>query len=317
VFARVDGVGTSVDVTEECYEGRSVGDLLWVPERGIVGVVGIAYGRPVFVDFSDYSLFNSKAYAFEVIRTFNREVSHTRTVITAEGGVVELDVCSANWIFHPSDRVFSREFGNATFLGIDRHGNAYIQSDEMRVAGIQAAKADIKKLRLVRRIGIGAERTIQLSSNLSVRVSLSVYDRVNDFIADDIVKYDRDLYRVLGVDVEGQKIYGELLRGEQKVVVLDGLNMELIYRADILSGKHAEIAEVGSPAFEVSCMVPNDVVRINGKDFVFRGVGRSGPVFIDLSTDECLVTSFSSLVLLESFQVRERTAFIGSVICEE
>lgn len=305
----VDGNLSVVDSTPSFCEqfGHSFGDLLWFPRRGIVQFVGLCFNKFVHLDFSDNSLFTSEIMNLELVRTFNDKLPHTRNVITAEGEQIEIDVCAKNCIFYPGDRVIC-EYGDATFLGTAvKDGMAYVQSDEMRVAEIGAAPVDISTIRLIRRISMKATRKIVLQGGKEVTLSLSTNDRVNSFIPGDVILNDQNRSRIIGI--AGSTIYSQPLGGGEIVEANDAA--ELIYRADILGGERSDFVEVGSPAFEASLLVPDDIVRINNKkEYVFKGIGRSGPLFVDRKTQESFATSFSPLVMAESFQVIERRAFI-------
>ena len=304
----VDGLPMVVDVTPSfCKQfGKTAGDLIWVPRKGIVQLVGVASNKFIFLDFSDYSLFSSERYNFALIRSSDPE-NHTRDIVTTEGNVITINVSSRNCIFMPGDRVDS-EYGDATFLGTDEDGNCYVQSDAMKVANIQGDKADISKLKLRRRIGRKATRKVE-SNGKEVVVSLSVFDRVDDFIADDIIITGEKLCRVIGIDTQNKVIYAGSV--EEEGEIFEVKSASLVYRADILGGKHAQFVEVGSPAFDLSLLVPNDLVRVNGKDeYVFKGIGHSGPVFLHPQTQELVTTSYSPLVMSDSFKVVKRTAFV-------
>jgi hypothetical protein len=181
----------------------------------------------------------------------------------------------------------------------------------MRANEIEGAEVSILKLQLTRRIGVKATRNVALKGGQQVTVSLSARDRVEDLMADDIIQVGRDLFRVVGVVLETGKVYAQPLAGGQPQEIGVPGAAELIYRAGILTGKRSESVEVGSPAFEVSTLVPNDLVSINsGPNYIFRGIGRSGPLFVDPETREVFSTSFSALVMPENFVVVKRTTFV-------
>jgi hypothetical protein len=120
----IDGSPAVLDRTPEFCEGfgRAIGDLIWFPRRGIVQFVGMFARRYVFLDFSDNSLFSSEPYNFLVVRGMSRKFAAPRKTLTAEGELVELDVCAATQIFLPGDRV-TGDFGGGTFLGTDDRGS--------------------------------------------------------------------------------------------------------------------------------------------------------------------------------------------------
>jgi len=68
--------------------------------------------------------------------------------------------------------------------------------------------------------------------------------------------------------------------------------------------------EVGTPAFELSSLVPNDRVRVDGdKEYVFKGIDLLGAVFVDPVRRRSFTTSYSPLVMSSTFDVVARTAF--------
>ncbi|KAK8860407.1 hypothetical protein M9Y10_012072 [Tritrichomonas musculus] len=319
VNAIVDGSSSVVDTTESfCRSfGHCCGDLLWYRGRGIVQFVGVLSNKLVLLDFSSFSLFTSEMLKYEVIRTMyngddsDNMISTTRTITTAEGEVVDLDICGVGKIFMPGDRVSSEEYGDSTYLGTDKNGNSYIQSDEMRLHDITAVKVkSIKKLKLIRRIGMSAKRTIKLPDGSSVTVSLSTNDRAgSNFMAGDFILSDGIRGKVIGIDTTTKKVYARSLENEDSIFEI-AINANLLYRADILSGENSDFVEVGSPAFEVSNLMPDDVVRINNKNvYRFIGIGRSGLYFVDTKTDEIFATSFSPLVMTDGFEIVSRTIF--------
>lgn len=312
ITAQVDGMSAVVDVTPSFVKqfGRAIGDLVWFPMRGIVRIVGMAANKFVFLDFSDYSLFSSDIYNYLLIRTDDKDVSRTRDIVTTDGEIIELDVCSSGRIFQPGDRVMC-EFGDATFIGTDSNGHCYVQSDEMRVSEIQGARVDISNLKLMRRIGMKATRRVTLDNNQNLILSLSVFDRVNEFFADDIITTNDKLCRIIGIDKQHHAIYAKPLEGGDIFKV--NTPATLVYRADILGGRHSDVIEVGTPAYELSALVPNDLVRVNGeKEYIFKGIGRSGLIFADPKTRECFATSYAPLVMPDSFEVLKRSAFVSA-----
>jgi hypothetical protein len=305
----VDGCSRIVDRTPTFCKsyGRSVGDLVWFPKRGIVKFAGIGANGFVFLDYSDDSLFSSEMYSFLLVRTDNRNAARSRKIVTAEGRVVVLDVCSAKRIFQPGDRVLT-PYGDATFLGTDSTGNCYVQSDAMRMQEIGGVEVRLDEMRLRRRIGLKAHCLIKLGSGEEVLASVSTNDKVQDFMADDIVEVDDGLFRIVGVLTNPDRIFAEPVAGGdvREIQVPNAL----VYRADILGRRHTELAEVGSPALELSVMVPGDAVEVAGaKRFVFKGISRSGPLFVDRETKEAFATSFCSLVMADSFKVLQRPVF--------
>lgn len=319
VNAVVDGSQSVVDITESFCRtfGYNCGDLLWYRGRGIVQFVGVLSNKLVLLDFSGFSLFTSEIVKYKVIRTMyhgndsKNPINLTRMVTTSEGEVVELDICGVGKIFMPGDRVSCEEYGDSTFLGTDKSGNSYIQSDEMRLHEIEAVKLkSIKKLKLIRRIGMSAKRTIKLSDGSSVTVSLSTNDRAgSNFMAGDFILSDGIRGKVIGIDTKTKKVYAHSLENEDSIFEI-AINANLLYRADILSGENSDFVEVGSPAFEVSNLMPDDVVKINNKNvYRFIGIGRSGLYFVDTKTDEIFATSFSPLVMTDGFEIVSRTIF--------
>jgi hypothetical protein len=309
--AIIDGQSAVLDRTPAfCAKfGRAVGDLISFPRRGIVEIVGLSSGRFTLLDFSDHSLFSSDPYNFLLVRAKNKDLSHSRKILTTEGETVVLDVCATLGIFQPGDRVVG-SFGGGTFLGSDSKGRSFVQSDEMRVHEIDGCQVDLSEIQLTRRIGMKAIRHIKVKNQEEI-VSISARDRVADLMPDDIIKDGQDLQRIVGVSCANKRLFAAPLAGGEIVEVSNPAQVELVYRADILSGKRSESGEVGSPAFEVGALVPNDLVAINGKRrVVFKGIGRSGPTFLDPETNELFSTSFSALIMPESFVVLERSLFV-------
>ena len=308
IEAIVDGSLAVFDTTPTfcCNFGYSCGDLVWFGRRGIVQFVGLFKNKFVFLDFSDFSLFSSKRMNFELLRTFNKNNSHSRFVKTYDGNIIELDVCCNGKIFLPTDRVSSK-YGDATFLGTDTAGNAYIQTDEMKIKEIGAIKVNIKDLKLIRRIGIKAHKMIKLKNEKEISVNISTSDRVNTLMAADIIISDSIRCKVIGISDDGI-IYASSL--EDGTILQADKNSKLIYRPDILSSKNIDNVEVGSPAFDISILLPDDTVRINGKNnYKFIGIGKSGLYFVKTQTGEIIVTSYSPLVMSDSFEVISRTVY--------
>ena len=157
---------------------------------------------------------------------------------------------------------------------------------------------------------MSAKRTIKLPDGSSVTLSLSTNDRAgSNFMAGDFILSDGIRGKVIGIDTKTKKVYARSLEKEDSIFEI-ALNANLLYRADILSGENSDFVEVGSPAFEVSNLMPDDVVRINNKNvYRFIGIGRSGLYFVDTKTDEIFATSFSPLVMTDGFEIVSRTIF--------
>lgn len=302
----VNGVMFDVDVGRAICKrfGRSPGDLVWFPGRGVVQFVGLAYKRLVFLDFSDFSTFFSELHSFLLIRTDDEDMPHTRDIVTTEGKIVTLNVSSKNCIYYPGDRVVC-EFGGAMFLGTDENGHCYVQSDEMRLAGVQGSIVSITTMKLTRRIAIKATRRIRFAGERK-DISVSVSARVQGCMADDIVMMKGAMLRVIGVDLKTKLMYCAGIDKGDVVPVTDPLT--LLYRADINGANNVMNVQVGSPTFDASSIIPSDTVEIDGTELVFHGIGSDGLVFVTTDTFEC-ATSYVPLILQGNFKVLSRPAF--------
>ena len=60
----------------------------------------------------------------------------------------------------------------------------------------------------------------------------------------------------------------------------------------------------------MSALIPDDVVRFEGDDamYAFKGIARSGPLFVRRDTLEMFSTSFSALLTPSSYTLIERRA---------
>lgn len=309
--AFVDGNFTVVDRTPEfCAQfGYQWGDLIWCHGHGIVQFIGVAMNRLVLLDFSDFSLFSVENLSYEIIRTDNPSIK--RRVTTIYGDSIELNISSKGHIFIPGDRVTSTELGDSTVLGTDENGSIYLQNDKMKSDGLMAVQVDsIQSLRLLRRIGIPTTRQITLNNGSSITLSISTNDRgQSPFMSGDFVCADGQRFKVIGVDIDSHKAYGETLDSEKLISELSN-NATLIYRSDILGGESSEFVEVGSPALEISNLLPDDIVKMNNnKVYRFVGLGRSGLYFVDPNTEEAFSTSFAPLIMTEGFEVIQSTVY--------
>lgn len=310
----VDGKLSNVDVTPSFCEqfGHSIGDLIWYPKKGIVQFVGILSNRYVFMDYCNFSLFSSEIANYKLIRTFNDKISHNRNVLTSKGKIVKLNLCCKKYIFYPGDRVYSSELGDAIFLGTDEDGNSYIQSDEMKMADIEAERVSIHTLKLLRRFGIKAEREVMVNGEKTT-ISLSVESRYKNVIPTDIIQVNNIYARVVGISKDS--IIAEPINGNNTNLFKVNDQFEIIYRFDILTGENLYFIENGSPAYDVSLLYPGDTVLINDDPtkFLFKGIGRAGLLFINTNTKQSFNLPFSPLILSDSFKVLERYAFRSSI----
>lgn len=299
----VDGVAASVDRTA-CFcqflnLGVSIGDLLKIPERGSCELIGLLNGRLVMKDFANNTLFSIPALRLETLRTFV-DKNKKRRIITNDG-VVDVSVYSKGMIFQCCDRV-DTPIGVATVVGY-KDDKVYVQTDEMRIADIGGVPFSFLDLKLVRRTASAAMRTFKLKDGESILLSVSTDDRVYNLMAGDrIIEHDTR-GRIAGV--ANKKLY--IIRDGRKYVeqVEDA---ELLYRADINGGECCETYEVGSPSLGMSTLIPDDVVVFEGDDvsYAFKGIARSGPLFVRRDTLEMFSTSFSALITPTAYTLLER-----------
>ncbi|EAY17640.1 hypothetical protein TVAG_235220 [Trichomonas vaginalis G3] len=301
----VDGVAASVDRTPSFCEflklGASLGDLLRIPERGACEFIGVLSCRLVMKDFATNSLFSIPSLRLETLRTFV-DKDKKRRIVTPDG-IVDVSVYSKGMIFQCTDRVLT-PMGIGTVIGY-KGDKIYVQTDEMRIADIGGAPFSVIDLSLVRRTASVARKTFKLKDGDSILLSVSTDDRVYNLMAGDRVLEHDTRGRIAGVS--NKKLY-VLRDGKKYVEQIE--DAELLFRADINGGECCETYEVGSPALGMSALIPDDVVRFEGDDamYAFKGIARSGPLFVRRDTLEMFSTSFSALLTPSSYTLIERRA---------
>jgi hypothetical protein len=128
-------------------------------------------------------------------------------------------------------------------------------------------------------------------------------------MAVDIVRNRGEYLRLVGMAANPSRVFATALSGSEKgareIVVVPG---DLVYRADIL-GRAAGLAECGSPAFEISNLVPGDIVEVSGKKVTFRGLTDGGTFFVDEENGRVHRATFAPLVMVDAFKVVSRVAF--------
>lgn len=310
----VDDQLSKIDITPSFCEkfGYSIGDLIWYPKKGIVKFIGIYANKYVFMNYADFSLFSSEIMPFKLIRTFNDKNQHFRNVLTSKGKNVKLNVCCKKCIFYPGDRVYSTKLGDSTFLGVDEEGNSYIQSDEMKMADIEAKREKICNLKLLRRIGIKAEREVMVNGK-KITISISAESRYNDAMPADVIYFNDTYARVVGIAKNA--LIAEPINRDNKDLFLVNFPFEIVYRSNILTGKNSYFIENGSPAFDISLLYPGDIVQINDEttEYIFKGINRNGLTFIDTQSNHSINLTFTPLILSDSFKVIKRHAFRSSI----
>ena len=297
----VDGMLVSVDITPTFLEQFEliIGDLFNIPNHGICQLIGSFCGRLVFRDFSDDHFFSTELLTYERVRTSYDKYYPFRSVMTPDG-LIEVSILSKGKILMPTDRV-ETPLGSGTVAGF-ANGFVYVQTEEMRIAQIGAAKFDPLDLKIIRRIGLPSKRTFYDKESKPKVLSVSTNDKVHNLFAGDRILHHGQRGTVAGVS------------DNHLFVIFDGTNYisqidecDLLYRSDILGGPCCETYEVGSPSLGLSTLLPDDVVQFNDEiQYVFKGISKNGPLFIRKDTFEMFSTSFSALITPSSYQLIER-----------
>jgi len=301
----VSGVDVWVDATPEFCRGFGYepGDLVWVEGRGVVEFYGVFAAQLVFLDISTRSLFLLASADYRDLKRVSRSLKHTRDVVTSGGEVVEIDI-AAQGLFLPTDRVMS-PLGEATVLGFA--GTVYIQTDEMRMNGYEAAASDVFKLTLLRRIGRRAERTVPVNGE-DAAVSLNTEDSVNGLLPGDAVRVGRRYAKVVGFRERDVVVR---FADEKKYEVCNRA-LEIIYRADILAkriSRDAPPVEVGSPLIPETNVLPGDIVENRDiGECEFYGCAQVNTLFVSKASAEVFALSFAMLLYPDYFTVKERHA---------
>lgn len=304
----VDDVTVTVDITPSFCEkfGYTLGDLYYVAEKGICEFCGLFCGKLVFFEFGNQVYFSSENVSRELLRTMKKNVEASRKIITSKGPEV-VSVNSYGKIFLATDRV-STPKGVGTVVGF-KNGKIYVQTDEMKMMNIGGEVFDIMSLRLVRRIGLPAQRQINIRGS-EISVSLSTNDRVFDFFAGDRVLVLGQRATVVGVS---ELIYVHI-DGKDPDEITVGQVSKLLYRADILGGPNCSSYEVGSPVLFPSVLLPDDLVKFKSDkkldEYSFLGITSNGPIFINERTQEIYPASFTTLLMRDLFSITKRRSLI-------
>lgn len=289
--------------------GYEPDDLIWHESKGIVEFYGVCAGKLVLLDLAKRTLFFHDQMSCKVIRRASRNLPHTRTVIAADGSVVNLDISSCGKkLFLPADRV-ECELGQATVIGFANE-KVYIQTDEMRMNGYEAVDAQAGELKLVRRIHGRADRKFVVNGEEKV-VSLDTEDFVNDVMPGDKLLMRSEHGSAIGF-VDGQVVVK--FDGTDTLTYLPAL-YEIYYRADIQAVRNSSDCQpvnVGSPLFQESLFLPGDVVENNDLGMVeFRGCKGNQTIFVSKFTGRTYAMSYSLLMCENFFKLVERPAIPG------
>jgi hypothetical protein len=284
--------------------GYEPGDLVWVEGRGIVEFYGVFGLQLVFLDLATRFLFLHENVPFSVLKRISRTLPHTRSLVTQDGALLELDIC-AGPLFAPTDRVMS-PIGEATVLGFA--GVVYIQTDEMRMEGVDGAASDVFQLKLIRRINAKAERTVFIGGEPAV-VSLNTEDSISGLLPGDAAVIERRYAKVIGF--RGPDIVVKF--EDEKECDVSARGIEVIYRSDIaakrVSAKLPPV-EVGSPMIPETNVLPGDIVEnADIGECEFYGCQEAGTIFISKTSDDVFSLTFGILLLPGYFTVKQRPAF--------
>jgi hypothetical protein len=308
----VEGVDAWVDQTVSFCEsfGYEPGDLVWVEGRGVVEFFGVSGAKCICLDLSTRRLFALEDVPHRVLKRVSKRLPHTRTIVTADGEVVEVDISADGWRpFLPTDRVMS-PLGEATVIGF--RDAVYIQTDEMRMSGYEALATDIFRLRLLRRISAKADRNVPMGGEL-VTVSLNTEDGVGNILPGDAVLIGRRRAKVVGF--RGGSAVVKF--ADEKQCELCTKAVEIIYRADIAAkrvSRDLPPVEVGSPLIPETNVLPGDIVESAGLgECEFYGCATVHTLFVSRTSGEVFALSFAMLLFPGFFNVKERPALERSV----
>ena len=302
----IDGYQAFIDMTPSFVEtfNYSVGDLLWIPQRGICELLGVFANSLALLDISSRCVFSQEPYALKVLRRSNPKLPHTREVMRVDGKRVTLDIsCNGNRFFVPTDRVMS-PLGIATVLGFC--DTAYIQTDEMRMNGYEAVPMDILKLQLVRRISMPAKRKIETNDGNIVSVFLDTEYAIDGILPGDIILIGSTYARAVGVCEEG---WYALFKDDKKAKLLPpSMAVTVIYRADINATRAwTQNLQVGSPKLEEGILIPGDIVKLKGFGIAeFMGFTDTSMIFVSHQSGEVLSLTFSTCLLPDLFEIQQR-----------
>jgi hypothetical protein len=305
----VDNDNLWVDTTPSfcALFGYEPGDLVFVDVRGTVEFFGVFAGDLLFLDLSARTLFFLPPLPYKLLRRASTRLPHTQTVITTDGTVVDLDVSSDGpRIFLPTDRVLS-PFGEATVVGFAKV--PYIQTDEMRMNGYEAAPSDIFKLSLLRRISRRAVRAFEVSGE-QTSVSLNTEDSIDGLFPGDSIFMDARYGKVVGF--RGKDVVVRFA-GETDCQIAKGVP-EIVYRADIQAVRNCPDfpgLRVGSPAIPETTVLPGDFVDANTiGECEFLGYSDKHTIFVSTETKEAFALTFGLLLYPGFFTVKKRNGLI-------
>ena len=304
----IDGYQTFIDATPSFVEkfNYSIGDLLWIPERGICELLGVFANSLALLDISTRCVFSQEPYALKVLRRSNPKLPHTRDVMRVDGKRVTIDIsANGNRFFVPTDRVMS-PLGIATVLGFE--DTAYIQTDEMRMNGYEAVPMDVLKLQLVRRISMPAQRKIETNDGNIISVSLDTERAIDGILPGDILLIGSTYARAIGVCEEG---WYALFKDDKKAKLLPpSMVVSVIYRAEINATRAwTQPLQVGSPRIGESLLIPGDYVNMKGFGTAeFMGYTDTSMVFVSHQSGEVLSLTFSTCLLPDLFEIQQRPA---------
>lgn len=309
----IDGVLAYADTTPEFVQkfGYAVGDLIWVPQKGTCEVIGVYSNMLVILDISSRKVFSQKLIKFKVLRRNSEDLPHTRDVMRIDGVRVTIDISAkGSRLFVPTDRVIT-PIGFATVLGFA--DTAYVQTDEMRINGYEAAPVSVLDMQLVRRISMPAVRTIETIDGQKVRVSLNTESSTDGIMPGDILAIGSTYARAVGVNENG---WYAVYLGHKKARLLPPSNTaNIVYRSDFMATRSdAQGLQVGSPGIGESLILPGDI--INMKEFEqceFMGYNDTSMVFVSHETGELISLTFSTSLIPDLFTVIKRPAmeFLG------
>lgn len=337
----------SVDVNPQSVNryGYCIGDLLWHPLHGVVEIIGYYREELILLEFCERQLFKShKNIQYKVVRrnylrpqrksekrtfvTPEQCLQCTRDVVDSNGELISLDITSGPYcpIFLPMDRVLT-PYGEATLLGYNK--TPYIQTDQMKMNGYEAASCNIFDLKLIRRINAPAKRTVNLinqsGETKSVKVSLNIEDSPNDLMPGDKIQVDNRYATVIGFaknkhgssSSSEEKVKGEKralitliqYKGEENCRLLPS-SYTLIYRADINGYRKDSVisnTNVGTPLISESLILPGDIVfqKDLGK-LIFFGYNENWCLFYQISNCDIITLGFSVTLLPDFFEVLQR-----------
>jgi hypothetical protein len=286
--------------------GYEPGDLIAADPHGIVEFFGVFAAKLLCVDLATRGLFLLDDLPYKVLKRVSKNLPHSLTVVTADGAVVELNISADGpRVFVPTDRVRSPD-GEAVIVGFA--DAPYIQTDEMRMSGYEAARADVFALSLVRRISARAERTVLIGDEPTT-VSLSTEDSPNGIFPGDVIFVDSLYGKVVGF--RGDEIVARMA-GRDECQILTKVP-EIVYRADIQATRISRdfpLVFVGSVLIPETLVLPGDIVDcLEIGECEFIGYTDRQTLFVSTETGETFTLSFAMLLYPGFFTLKKRNAF--------